>query len=180
MTRGIPSSMRKALELSMTTAPAAAAAGANSRERAAPAKLSRPSTTSSTTLMLKAWAMRSMIGISASARPPRRTFSSVSRTTATLRRDLTLSSLSRISLSDWPARAALAGRFESARSHSAEATQVAIRMSDPFAVAASGCFATVLALMRGDPREIPAGYPPACRWRESGRRCVHRWSPALP
>jgi DNA-binding CsgD family transcriptional regulator/DNA-binding transcriptional ArsR family regulator len=57
------------------------------------------------------------------------------------------------------ARAALAGRFESARSHSAEATQVATRMSDPFAVATSGCFATVLAFMRGDPREIPAGYP---------------------
>jgi DNA-binding CsgD family transcriptional regulator/DNA-binding transcriptional ArsR family regulator len=57
------------------------------------------------------------------------------------------------------ARAALAGRFESARSHSADATQVATRMSDPFAIATSGCFATVLSLMRGDPREIPAGYP---------------------
>ncbi|WP_141955509.1 helix-turn-helix transcriptional regulator [Actinoallomurus bryophytorum] len=57
------------------------------------------------------------------------------------------------------ARAALGGRFDSARSHSLEARQVATRMGDPFAVSVSGCFATVLALMRGDPREIPEGYP---------------------
>jgi DNA-binding CsgD family transcriptional regulator len=57
------------------------------------------------------------------------------------------------------ARAALSGRFDAARSQSVEARQIAIRMGDPFAAAASLCFATVLALMRGDPREIPADYP---------------------
>jgi hypothetical protein len=57
------------------------------------------------------------------------------------------------------ARAALSGRFDAARSQSMEAGQIATRMGDPFAAAVSMCFATVLALMRGDPREIPADYP---------------------
>ena len=56
------------------------------------------------------------------------------------------------------ARAALSGRFDSARARSSEARRIAARMGDPFAGAVSAAFATVLAVMRGDPRELPADY----------------------
>jgi DNA-binding CsgD family transcriptional regulator len=57
------------------------------------------------------------------------------------------------------ARAALSGRFDSARTQSREAGQIATRMGDPFAATITVGFAAVLAVMRGDHREIPADYP---------------------
>jgi DNA-binding CsgD family transcriptional regulator/DNA-binding transcriptional ArsR family regulator len=56
------------------------------------------------------------------------------------------------------ARAALSGRFDSARSQSLEAGQIATRMGDPFAATITVGFAAVLAVMRGDHREIPEDY----------------------
>jgi DNA-binding CsgD family transcriptional regulator len=56
------------------------------------------------------------------------------------------------------ARAALAGRFAQARAQSAAAGEIATRTGAPFMASITVTFAAVLAHMRGDPREIPAGY----------------------
>ncbi|GIH96470.1 AAA family ATPase [Planobispora siamensis] len=56
------------------------------------------------------------------------------------------------------AREALSGRFERARSLSAEAGETAARMGDAMASAFTEMFAGLLALVRGDRREIPGGY----------------------
>jgi DNA-binding CsgD family transcriptional regulator len=56
------------------------------------------------------------------------------------------------------ARAALSGRFDSARAQSLEAGRIATRMGDPFAATITVGFAAVLAVMRGDQREVPADH----------------------
>jgi len=56
------------------------------------------------------------------------------------------------------AQAALSGRFDSARSQSEAAGQIATRMGDPFDASITVGFAAVLPVMRGDPREIPTNY----------------------
>jgi DNA-binding CsgD family transcriptional regulator/DNA-binding transcriptional ArsR family regulator len=56
------------------------------------------------------------------------------------------------------ARAALSGRFDAARAQSLEAGRIATRMGDPFAATITVGFAAVLAVMRGDQREIPADH----------------------
>jgi DNA-binding CsgD family transcriptional regulator len=56
------------------------------------------------------------------------------------------------------ARAALSGQFDSARAQSLKAGRIATRMGDPFAATITVGFAAVLAVMRGDHREIPADY----------------------
>lgn len=83
------------------------------------------------------------------------------------------------------ARAALSGRFDQARSESVTAGEIAARMGDPFAAAITDGFGAFLALVRGDRREIPAGYPESfsavpripvveaahalCLWLDGGR-----------
>ncbi|GII01947.1 helix-turn-helix transcriptional regulator [Planobispora takensis] len=56
------------------------------------------------------------------------------------------------------AREALSGRFGRARSLSAEAGETAARMGDAMASAFTEMFGGLLALVRGDRREIPGGY----------------------
>ena len=76
-----------------------------------------------------------------------------------------LATTSRHPLAQWQhlrvlaARSALSGRFDSARTQSVAAGRLATRMGDPFAASITIGFAAVLALMRGDPHEIPRDYP---------------------
>ncbi|WP_248965033.1 hypothetical protein [Sphaerisporangium perillae] len=56
------------------------------------------------------------------------------------------------------ARAALSGRFDEARSRSSAAGELAVRMGDSLACMVTDVFAELLALVRGDRREMPDGY----------------------
>ncbi|MFC4584925.1 helix-turn-helix transcriptional regulator [Sphaerisporangium corydalis] len=56
------------------------------------------------------------------------------------------------------ARAALAGEFDVARARSAAAGEIAARMDAPLASMVTDMFGQLVALVRGDRRELPAGY----------------------
>lgn len=60
------------------------------------------------------------------------------------------------------ARSALSGRFDQAREESAEARAITKKMGDPLAEVTSDVFAGLVALVRGDPRDLPApnAFPP--------------------
>ncbi|MFI6323410.1 LuxR C-terminal-related transcriptional regulator [Nonomuraea sp. NPDC050556] len=53
------------------------------------------------------------------------------------------------------ARSALSGRFDQAREESTEARNIATKMGDPLAEVTSDVFAGLVALVRGDPRDLP-------------------------
>ncbi|MET8154737.1 AAA family ATPase [Sphaerisporangium sp. NPDC005289] len=59
------------------------------------------------------------------------------------------------------ARAALAGRWDEARARSSEAGAVAVRTGDSLACVVTDVFAALVALVRGDPSEVPEGDPEA-------------------
>ncbi|GAA3020466.1 helix-turn-helix transcriptional regulator [Streptosporangium longisporum] len=75
-----------------------------------------------------------------------------------------LASATRLPVARWyhlrvsAARSALSGRFDRARSASAEAGEIAARMGDPLARVTTDVFAQLMALLRGDRGDLPAGY----------------------
>jgi DNA-binding CsgD family transcriptional regulator len=76
-----------------------------------------------------------------------------------------LADASRLPIAAWharrvdAARAALAGRFTAARDASAQAHRIAGTLGDDLATLVTDVFAGLLALVRGDPRELRDGWP---------------------